>query len=194
VGRGARVGGRGRGGAAIDAAVQRFGGIDVLVNNAGTNPHFGPLVDIAPAAAAKTVQVNQFAVVLWTQLAWKAGMAERGGSVINMASIGGLRREPGLGYSTATEAPVLLLARQVAGELGPAGGANAIAPGGVRPQLAGALWENFEPQIAERLPLRRIGEPDDIADAAVFLAGDASRWMTGQTLVIDGGASVRSFG
>ena len=180
--------------AAIDAAVQRFGGIDVLVNNAGTNPHFGPLVDIEPAAAAKTVQVNQFAVVLWTQLAWKASMAERGGSVINMASIGGLLTEPGLGYYNATKAAVIHLTRQFAAELGPQVRVNAIAPGVVRTQLARALWENFEQQIAERLPLRRIGEPDDIADAAVFLAGDASRWMTGQTLVIDGGASVRSFG
>ncbi len=180
--------------AAIDAAVQRFGGIDVLVNNAGTNPHFGPLVDIEPAAAAKTVQVNQFAVVLWTQLAWKAGMAERGGSVINMASVGGLLTEPGLGYYNATKAAVIHLTRQFAAELGPGVRVNAIAPGVVRTQLARALWENFEQQIAERLPLRRIGEPDDIADAAVFLAGDASRWMTGQTLVIDGGASVRPFG
>src|SRR5206468_1207403 len=90
--------------ACIDAAVQRFGAIDVLVNNAGTNPFFGPLVDIEPAAAAKTVQVNQFAVVLWTRLAWKAGMAQRGGTVINMASIGGMLTEPGLGYYNATKA------------------------------------------------------------------------------------------
>jgi NAD(P)-dependent dehydrogenase (short-subunit alcohol dehydrogenase family) len=140
------------------------------------------------------VQVNQFAVVLWTQLAWKASMAERGGSVINMASIGGLLTEPGMGYYNATKAAVIHLTRQFAAELGPQVRVNAIAPGVVRTRLARALWENFEQQLAERLPLRRIGEPDDIADAAVFLAGDASRWMTGQTLVIDGGASVRSFG
>jgi NAD(P)-dependent dehydrogenase (short-subunit alcohol dehydrogenase family) len=180
--------------ACIDAAVQRFGGIDVLVNNAGTNPHFGPLVDIEPAAAAKTVQVNQFAVVLWTQLAWKAGMDRRGGTVINMASIGGLLTEPGLGYYNATKAAVIHLTRQFAAELAPTVRVNAIAPGVVRTQLARALWENYEQQLSERLPLGRIGEPDDIADVAVFLAGDASRWMTGQTLVVDGGATVRSFG
>ena len=178
--------------ACIDAAVQRFGGIDVLVNNAGTNPHFGPLVDIEPAAAAKTVQVNQYSVVLWTQLAWKASMSQRGGAVINMASIGGLLSEPGLGYYNATKAAVIHLTRQFAAELGPAVRVNAIAPGVVRTHLARALWENFEQQLAERLPLRRIGEPDDIADVAVFLAGDASRWMTGQTLAVDGGATVRS--
>src|SRR5215470_11363474 len=168
--------------AAVDAAMDRFGGIDVLVNNAGTNPHFGSLADIEPAAAAKTVQVNQFAVVLWTQLAWRASMAERGGVVINMASIGGYLTEPGLGYYNATKAAVIHLTRQFAIELAPKVRVNAIAPGVVRTQLARALWERYEPQLAERLPLRRIGEPEDIADAAVFLAGDASRWMTGQTL------------
>jgi NAD(P)-dependent dehydrogenase (short-subunit alcohol dehydrogenase family) len=178
--------------ACIDAAVQRFGGIDVLVNNAGTNPHYGPLVDIEPAAAAKTVQVNQFAVVLWTQLAWKAGMQQHGGVVINMASIGGLLTEPGLGYYNATKAAVIHLTRQFATELAPNVRVNAIAPGVVRTHLARGLWENHEQQLAERLPLGRIGEPDDIADAALFLAGDASRWMTGQTLVVDGGATIRS--
>jgi NAD(P)-dependent dehydrogenase (short-subunit alcohol dehydrogenase family) len=178
--------------ACVDAAVARFGGIDVLVNNAGTNPHFGALVDITPAAAAKTVQVNQFAVVLWTQLAWKAGMSERGGTVINMASIGGLLTEPGLGYYNATKAAVIHLTRQFATELAPKVRVNAIAPGVVRTHLAKALWENFEQVLADHLPLGRIGEPDDIADAAVFLAGDASRWMTGQTIVVDGGATVAS--
>jgi NAD(P)-dependent dehydrogenase (short-subunit alcohol dehydrogenase family) len=178
--------------ACLDAAVRRFGGVDLLVNNAGTNPHFGPLVDIEPAAAAKTVQVNQFAVVLWTQLAWKASMAERGGVVINIASVGGLMTEPGLGYYNATKAAVIHLTRQFAVELAPRVRVNAIAPGVVRTQLARALWENYEGFLSEHLPLRRIGEPDDIADVALFLAGDASRWMTGQTLVVDGGATVRS--
>jgi NAD(P)-dependent dehydrogenase (short-subunit alcohol dehydrogenase family) len=178
--------------ACIDAAVQRFGAIDVLVNNAGTNPFFGPLVDLEPAAAAKTVQVNQYAVVLWTQLAWKAGMVQRGGAVINMASIGGMVTEPGLGYYNTTKAAVIHLTRQLAAELAPGVRVNAIAPGVVRTHLARALWENHEQRLAEHLPLGRIGEPEDIADAAVFLAGDASRWMTGQTIVVDGGATIRS--
>ncbi len=178
--------------ACIDAAMDRFGGIDVLVNNAATNPHYGALADIEPAAAAKTVQVNQFAVVLWTQLAWKASLSRRGGVVINMASIGGMLTEPGLGYYNATKAAVIHLTRQFAVELAPKVRVNAIAPGVVRTHLARALWENHEQRLADHLPLGRIGEPDDIADAAVFLAGDASRWITGQTLVVDGGATVRS--
>jgi NAD(P)-dependent dehydrogenase (short-subunit alcohol dehydrogenase family) len=178
--------------ACIDASVQRFGPVDILVNNAGTNPHFGPLVDISPAAAAKTTQVNQFAIVLWTQLAWHRSMAEHGGNIINIASIGGILTEPGLGYYNATKAAVIHLTRQFANELAPKVRVNGIAPGVVRTHLAKALWENAEAQVAGALPLGRIGEPDDIADAAVFLAGTQSRWMTGHTLVVDGGATVRS--
>jgi NAD(P)-dependent dehydrogenase (short-subunit alcohol dehydrogenase family) len=100
--------------------------------------------------------------------------------------------EPGLGYYNATKAAVIHLTRQLAVELAPAVRVNAIAPGVVRTHLARALWENHEQALADHLPLRRIGEPEDIADAAVFLAGEASRWMTGQTIVVDGGATVRS--
>jgi NAD(P)-dependent dehydrogenase (short-subunit alcohol dehydrogenase family) len=178
--------------ACVDAAMEAFGAIDVLVNNAATNPYMGPLVDLDQARAEKTVQVNQYAVVLWTQLAWKASMADRGGSIINLASIGGLTTEPGLGYYNATKAAVVHLTRQFAAELAPKVRVNAIAPGIVRTDLARALWENYEQQLSEGLPLRRIGEPEDIAKAAVFLAGDASSWMTGQTIVVDGGALIRS--
>lgn len=176
----------------IDAAVAAFGRIDVLVNNAGTNPYFGPLVDLDLARATKTVQVNQLSVLLWTQLAWQASMAEHGGTVVNMASLGGLLTEPGVGFYNATKAAVIHLTRQLAAELAPAVRVNAIAPGIVRTQLARAIWEHHEPQLAEALPLGRIGEPVDIAAAAVFLAGEQSRWMTGQTLVVDGGAQVRA--
>jgi NAD(P)-dependent dehydrogenase (short-subunit alcohol dehydrogenase family) len=178
--------------ACVEATVERFGSVDILVNNAGTNPHFGPLVDISQAAAAKTTQVNQYAIVLWTQLAWHQSMARTGGTIVNIASIGGFLTEPGLGYYNATKAAVIHLTRQFATELAPTVRVNAIAPGVVRTHLAKALWEHAEEQVAGALPLGRIGEPDDIADAAVFLAGEQSRWMTGHTLVIDGGASVRS--
>lgn len=178
--------------ACVDAAVERFGSLDVLVNNAGTNPYFGPLIDIDLARAEKTVQVNQLALLSWTQLAWKASMAERGGVVVNLASIGGLATEPGIGFYNTTKAAVIHLTRQFGAELAPTVRVNAIAPGVVRTHLAKALWENHEDALAAALPLGRIGEPDDIARAAVFLAGDDSSWMTGQTLVVDGGALVRS--
>ncbi|HKN97123.1 MAG TPA: SDR family oxidoreductase [Pseudonocardiaceae bacterium] len=177
--------------ACVDAAVAEFGSVDVLVNNAGTNPYFGPMVDIDVPRAEKTVQVNQLSIVLWTQLVWRAAMAERGGTIVNMASVGGMATEIGIGYYNATKAAVIHLTRQFAAELAPNVRVNAIAPGLVRTQLARALWENHEERISKALPLGRIGEPDDIARAAVFLAGDDSSWMTGQTLVVDGGATIR---
>ncbi|RFU41499.1 SDR family oxidoreductase [Actinomadura logoneensis] len=177
--------------ACVDAAVAEFGALDVLVNNAGTNPYFGPMADITPEAAAKTVQVNQFAIVQWTQLAWKASMAEHGGSIVNIASVGGLATEHGIGYYNATKAAVIHMSRQFAMELAPKVRVNCIAPGLVKTALARALWENNEEQISKFMPLGRIGEPEDIANAAVFLAGSASSWMTGQTMVVDGGAIIR---
>ena len=178
--------------ACVAATVRRFGRIDVLVNNAGTNPYYGPMVDLDPARADKTVQVNQFAVVLWTQLVWKASMAEHGGAIVNVASLGGLLTEPGIGYYNATKAAVIHLTRQFAMELAPRVRVNAVAPGVVRTRLARGLWEGKEERLNAALPLGRIGEPDDIADAIAFLAGDGARWITGQTLVVDGGAQVRA--
>ncbi|MDI1462500.1 SDR family oxidoreductase [Catellatospora sp. KI3] len=176
----------------VAAAVERFGTVDVLVNNAGTNPYFGPLVDISVGQAEKTVQVNQLSIVLWTQAVWHASMARNGGSVVNIASVGGLVTEHGIGYYNATKAAVIHLTRQFAAELAPSVRVNGIAPGLVRTQLARALWEPFEEQMNAVLPLGRIGEPEDIASVAVFLAGSASGWMTGQTLTVDGGSLIRT--
>jgi NAD(P)-dependent dehydrogenase (short-subunit alcohol dehydrogenase family) len=178
--------------AVVEAVMRRFGAIDVLVNNAGTNPYFGPLMDIDPIRAEKTVRLNQFGVVLWSQLVWKASMSAHGGAIVNVASVGGVLTEPGIGYYNATKAAVIHLTRQMGAELAPAVRVNAVAPGIVRTQLARGLWENNEEYISEKLPLGRIGEPDDIADVITFLAGPASRWMTGQTLIVDGGAQIRS--
>jgi NAD(P)-dependent dehydrogenase (short-subunit alcohol dehydrogenase family) len=111
---------------------------------------------------------------------------------VNVASVGGLVTEPGIGWYNASKAALLHLTRQLAVELAPAVRVNAVAPGVVRTHMARALWEEHEAQVAAVLPLGRIGEPDDIADAIVFLAGQASRWMTGQTIVVDGGTAVRA--
>jgi NAD(P)-dependent dehydrogenase (short-subunit alcohol dehydrogenase family) len=174
----------------VDAAIEAFGSLDVLVNNAGTNPYFGPLVDLDIPRAQKIFEINQLAMITWTQLAWKKWMQANGGSIVNIASIGGLSTEPGIGFYNATKAAVMHLTRQFAAELGPGVRVNAVAPGVVRTHLAKALWENFEEQLSAKLPMRRIGEPEDIAKAVLFLAGDDSSWMTGQTIVVDGGALV----
>jgi len=174
--------------------IERLGSLDILVNNAGTNPYFGPLMQLDEPRAAKTMQVNLDAVLVWTQLAWRAAMAEGGGSVINMASVGGLSVEPAIGWYNVTKAAVIHLTRHLALELGPKVRVNALAPGLVKTDLARAYWEAGEQQISARLPLRRLGEPDDVAKAALFLASEAASWITGQTLVVDGGATVNPSG
>ncbi|MHB1853912.1 MAG: SDR family oxidoreductase [Acidimicrobiales bacterium] len=176
--------------ATIDATIERLGGLDVLVNNAATNPYMGPLMGIDAARADKTVQVNQLGVLTWTQLAWKTIMSERGGNVINIASTGGFGVTPGIAYYSVTKAAVIHLTKQMAQELGPKVRVNAIAPGLVRTDMAKALVEHGGEAMAKRLPLRRIGEPEDIAGPALFLASDASGWMTGVTIPVDGGALV----
>ena len=146
----------------------RFGRLDILVNNAGTNPYFGPMIDIDIARAQKTFEVNQLAVVVWTAAAVKAGLR---GSIINVASIGGLGVEPGIGWYNVTKAAVLHITRQLSFELAPDVRVNALAPGLVKTRLAAALWEGQgEDRIAAHIPLRRLGLPDDIAAAALFLA------------------------
>jgi NAD(P)-dependent dehydrogenase (short-subunit alcohol dehydrogenase family) len=176
--------------ACVRATIERFGSVDILVNNAATNPYMGPMIDISNSQAHKTVLVNQEAVLFWTQLAWRESMKERGGSVLNLSSIGGLSVEPTIGWYNVTKAAVVHLTRQLAGELGPSVRVNALAPGLVKTDFARALWEPAGDLVAKRLPLKRLGEPDDIAKAALFLVSDAASWITGHVLVIDGGAMV----
>ena len=178
--------------ACVDATLDRLGGLDILVNNAAANPYFGPMVDIDKSRADKTTQVNQWALVMWSRLAWHAAMKERGGSILNLASIGGLSVEPGIGYYNVTKAAVIHITKQLAAELAPGVRVNALAPGLVKTDFARALWEPAGDEVAKRLPLKRLGEPEDIAGAALFLASDAASWITGHTMVIDGGALVRS--
>jgi NAD(P)-dependent dehydrogenase (short-subunit alcohol dehydrogenase family) len=175
--------------ACVEATVARFGALDVLVNNAASNPYFGPLADLDQARAAKTVEVNQLGVLWWSQCAVRAGMAERQGSIINIASIGGMAPEPGIGWYNVTKAAVIHLTRQLALELAPGIRVNALAPGLVTTDFARTLWEGREEAISAHIPMRRLGRPDDIATAALFLASDAASWITGHTLVVDGGSS-----
>ena len=174
--------------ACVAATVEQFGRVDILVNNAATNPYYGPIIEIDRGRADKTVRVNQSGYLEWTQAAWWAGMADHGGTVLNLASIGGLTVEGGIGWYNVTKAAVIHLTSQLAGELGPKVRVNAIAPGLVKTQLAQALWEAGEEKIAARLPTRRLGQPEDIAAAALFLCSDAASWITGETLVVDGGS------
>jgi NAD(P)-dependent dehydrogenase (short-subunit alcohol dehydrogenase family) len=172
----------------VDETMARFGRLDILVNNAATNPYHGDLIDLDLPRAEKTVRVNQYGMLAWTRCAWKASMAQHGGAVVNIASVGGLIVDPHIGYYNATKAAMIHMTRQLAYELGPKARVNAIAPGLIKTELARAVWEVREPILTAKLPLRRLGTPEDVAHAAVFLVSDASAWITGQTLVIDGGA------
>ena len=138
----------------------------------------------------KTYEVNQASRLFWTKAAWHAWMHEHGGAVVNISSIGGLQPEPGLGWYNVTKAADAHLTRQLAYELGPKVRVNCLAPGLVKTDLARALWENFGESIAANLPLRRLGEPDDIATVAAFLLSDQASWLTGQVICVDGGTSV----
>jgi NAD(P)-dependent dehydrogenase (short-subunit alcohol dehydrogenase family) len=171
----------------VRAAIDRFGSLDILVNNAGTNPAFGPLVGIEQASFSKVLEVNLLAPLLWSRLAWDAHMREHGGVIINNASVGGLDVAPNLGAYNAAKAALIHLTRHLAVELAPAVRVNAVAPGVVRTRLAEALWKEREEQVTAVTPLGRIGEPADVGSAVAFLAGDRAGWITGATLVIDGG-------
>ncbi|HEV2994202.1 MAG TPA: SDR family oxidoreductase [Acidimicrobiia bacterium] len=177
--------------ACVDTTMQRHGRLDILVNNAATNPYFGPTIDIDLSRYDKTFQVNLRGPLVWTQAAWRAWMQDHGGVVLNVASVGGLRGERGLGVYNVTKAALIHLTKTLAVELAPGVRVNALAPGLVKTEFARALWEPAEDAAAAHAPLQRLGMPEDIADAALFLASDAGAWITGHTLVVDGGALVR---
>jgi len=176
--------------ACVAATVERFGGLDILVNNAATNPYAGPILDVDLPRWDKTFQVNVRGPLVWIQAAWQAGMRESGGSVINVASVGGIRNSGFIGVYNVTKAALIHLTKSLAAELGPQVRVNAIAPGLVKTDFARALWESGGDEIGQALPLGRLGVPEDIAGAALFLASDMSAWLTGHTLVVDGGALV----
>jgi NAD(P)-dependent dehydrogenase (short-subunit alcohol dehydrogenase family) len=171
----------------IDLTLNRFGSVDILVNNAGTNPAFGPLLDQDHGRFAKIFDVNLWAPLLWTSLAVKGWMGEHGGAVVNTASIGGMAFEANLGLYNTTKAALIHVTKQLALELSPRVRVNAICPGVVRTRLAEALWKEHEQALSASTALGRIGEPADVAAAVAFLVSDAASWITGETLVIDGG-------
>ncbi len=178
----------------MESTLAHFGRIDALVNNAATNPYYGPLVDIDDARMAKTVETNQSSIVYHSRAAWHAAFAQHGGAIVNVASVGGLGPEPGIGWYNVTKAAVIHLTRQLSWELAPCVRVNAVAPGLVRTELARGLWEERGEEIAAQIPLRRLGDVRDIAESIVFLLSDAASWITGQTLVVDGGTTTQPSG
>jgi len=177
--------------ALVDQTMERFGRIDILVNNAGTNPYFGPLIDAEVGVWDKTFEVNLRGYFILTKLVYRACMEEHGGAVLNIASTGGLRPSIGLGVYDITKAGVVMLTRQLARELGGTVRVNCIAPGLFKTRFAEALWSNetILQRVVQSNPFGRIGKPEEIAGAAVFLVSDASSYVNGQVLVVDGGGT-----
>lgn len=177
----------------IEAARATFGRLDFLVNNAGINPSYGPMLDTDTAAARKVLEVNVLSAFGWTQKAVRAGLGTPeapGGAIVNVASIAGLGATGVLGWYAVSKAALIHLTAELGYQLGPDVRVNAVAPAVVKTRFAKALYEGREAQVAERYPLRRLGVPEDVAGAVSFLLSADSSWMTGQTLVIDGGVSL----
>ncbi len=175
---------------AVRRTVERFGAVDLLVNNAATNPQFGPLAEADLGAVAKVFEVNVVAAIGWIQQVWAASMAERGGAILNVASIGGVRPGGAIGAYNSSKAALIHVTKQFAQELAPGVRVNAIAPAVVKTDFARALWEPDEEGAARAYPLQRLGTVDDTAAAARFLLSEESSWITGETLLLDGGLNV----
>lgn len=176
---------------AVQAAIDELGGADILVNNAATNPYAGPMIEVDVARWDKTFLVNVTAPLVWTQICWNKWMKKYGGSVINVSSVGALSTNPILGVYSTTKAAVIHMTEELAAELAPKVRVNALAPGLVKTDFARALWDGGRgADVAEGYPLKRLGEVEDIAGAALFLASDVSSFMTGRTLVLDGGGLI----
>ncbi len=174
----------------VTSTTDTFGRLDILVNNAGTNPVFGPLIDVTPEAWDKIMQVNVRGYLLLAQRAARVMIEQKRGSIINVSSTGGLRVPAMIGAYGISKAAVIMLTRVLARELGGFNiRVNAIAPGLVETKFSEALWksETILGSYLKGTPLGRTGQPDEMVGAVLYLASDASSFVTGHTLVLDGG-------
>jgi NAD(P)-dependent dehydrogenase (short-subunit alcohol dehydrogenase family) len=178
----------------VRQALEAFGSIDFLVNNTGINPAYGPMVGIDLDAARKTFEVNCLGTLSWIQKVHKAWQKEHGGAIVNVSSVSGVRPSPNIGFYGATKAMLNSITELLALELAPGVRVNGVAPGVVKTKFATALYEGREAEVSEGYPLKRLGVPRDIGSVVAFLLSEDAGWMTGQTLVIDGGATLVSVG
>lgn len=174
---------------AVARTVTAFGRLDLLVNNTGINPVYGPLLGQDPAAVRKVFDVNVFGTLNLIRQAHRQWLGEHGGSVVNVSSIAGLQPAEGLGAYAMSKAALIHLTRQLAIELAPGIRVNAVAPAVVETQFARRLFAGQEEELSKRYPMGRLGVPEDVAGAVAYLASPDAAWVTGQTIVLDGGIS-----
>ncbi len=176
----------------ISTAKERFGGLDLLVNNTGINPVYGPLLDAPAEAVRKIFDTNVVAAFSWVKKAMAAGLGADGstGAVVNVASIAGLGATGTIGWYGVSKAALIHLTTELGFQLAPAVRVNAVAPAIVKTQFAEALYEGREDKVSAAYPMKRLGAPEDIAGAVSFLLSDDAGWITGQTLVVDGGVTL----
>jgi NAD(P)-dependent dehydrogenase (short-subunit alcohol dehydrogenase family) len=177
--------------ACIAATIERFGGLDILVNNAAANPYYGPILGVDESRFDKTFQVNIRGPVFWCKAAWEMAFKDKPGVILNIASVGGLRAEGILGVYNLTKAALIHFTRVLASEIGPTR-VVCLAPGLIETDFSAVLVANFGETLANSMPTGRLGQPEDVASFAAFLVSDAASWVTGETFVIDGGAGVRA--
>jgi len=177
----------------VDRTKEAYGGVDILVNNAATNPVFGPAIMTDTGVFDKIIGVNLKAPFELAKLVFPIMQEQGGGSIINISSIGGLHPEPMLGIYSVSKAALISLTKVLATEWGPANvRVNAICPGLVKTKFSRALWESEDilKRFTDELPLRRIAQPDEIAPLAVFLSSEAASYCTGAAYVVDGGHTI----
>ncbi|MBT3158402.1 SDR family oxidoreductase [Streptomyces sp. CHA1] len=172
---------------AVARTMEAFGRVDFLVNNAGTNPVFGPIAELDLNVARKVFETNVISALGFAQQTFKAWQAENGGAIVNIASVAGVSASPFIGAYGMSKAAMVNLGLQLAHEFAPKVRVNSIAPAVVKTKFAQALYEGREEEAAAAYPLGRLGVPSDIGGAAAFLTSEHSAWVTGQTLVVDGG-------
>jgi NAD(P)-dependent dehydrogenase (short-subunit alcohol dehydrogenase family) len=180
----------------IEKTVEEYGRVDILVNNAATNPHFGPLITAEASHWQKIIEVNLLGYFYLCKYAAEAMTASGGGKIINMASVTGLNPGPMMGVYSVSKAAVIMMTKSLAMELGANNiQVNAIAPGIIKTKFAAALWgdPNLSKRYTDRTPAGRIGEPEDIVEATIYLASSGSNYMTGEVLVLDGGNNISGF-
>lgn len=175
---------------AIAKTIDAFGSVDLLVNNTGINPVYGPMIDLNLDSARKIFEVNVLSALSWTQKVHRAWMADRGGAVVNVSSVGGLKPAPGIGFYGSSKAMLNHVTQELAVELGPKIRVNAVAPAVVKTKFATVLYEGKEDEVSAQYPLQRLGVPEDIGSVVAFLLSDDAAWVTGQIIVIDGGLTL----